>query len=118
MTTLGNWRSRHPMCANALAVGIAAWLIGFGAYGVLRDDLAVSVSARYGDSDYYHFHGAAAWLMAGGFVCLGVGVVVVIARRLRSEPGGKTYRGVPVVMGIAGAFIIMTMMLLKSMGLV
>lgn len=38
MRTHGSWRSRHPMLANVLAMAIAAWLVGFGAYGVLRDD--------------------------------------------------------------------------------
>ena len=36
MSTRGSWRSRHPILANILATVIAAGLIGFGTYGVVR----------------------------------------------------------------------------------
>jgi hypothetical protein len=113
MKTRGSWRSRNPTLAIVLAAAIAAFLVGFGAYGVLRDDLAVPASTRYGLTRHdYHFHGETAWLMFAGFACLGASIVLVIARR------GRTDRRVPLIIGIAGAAIILTMMILKWVDLV
>ena len=79
-----------------------AWLVGFGAYGVLRDDLVVPASTRSGQfigpRHYYHFHGAAAWLMFAGFACLAASIVVVIARRLKAELGRKPDRRVALIL--------------------
>jgi hypothetical protein len=116
MKTRGAWRSRNPRLANVLGVAIAALLVGFPAYGVLRDDFAVPVG--YGNGGYYHFHGVAAWLMFAGFACLGASILVVFARRLKGEPDGKIGLGVAEILGIAGAFIILGMMVLKTVGLV
>ncbi|GEP61816.1 hypothetical protein RSO01_89820 [Reyranella soli] len=110
----GNWRSRNPMLANALATVIAAWLVGFGAYGVLRDDLAVPASRRYGGAKhYYHFHGVAAWLIFAGFACLGASIILVVYRRLKATPSGMADPRVALVVGTAGALIILTMLITK-----
>jgi hypothetical protein len=97
-----------------LAAAIAAFLIGFGAYGVLSDDFEVPAWGGHGPPvgirHYYHFHGAAAWLMSAGFVCLGASVVVVISRRLKAKPGEKTDQRVAKIMARAGGFIILAMM--------
>jgi hypothetical protein len=116
MRTRGNWRSRNPTLANVLAAAIAACPVGFGAYGVLRDDLVVPPS-RYGHSaatgHYYHFHGAAAWLVFAGLVCLGSSIVLAISRRPKAKPSGKTDQRVALIMSMAGISIILTMMILK-----
>jgi hypothetical protein len=112
----GNWRSRNPALANALAAAIAVLLVGVWVPGMLRDDLVVPTWA--GTRHPYHFHGSAAWLLFAGFVCLAASVVVVIWRRLNAKPGGKTDQRVAQIMAMAGAFVILAMMVLKSMGLV
>jgi hypothetical protein len=116
MRTRGSWRSRNPRLANVLAVAIAVVLVGWPAYGVLRDDFAVPVG--HGNGPYYHFHGAAAWLMFAGFACLGASILVGVSLRLKANPDGKTGRHVAEIMGIVGAFVTLAMMVLKSMGLV
>jgi hypothetical protein len=76
---------------------------------MLRDDLVVPTWV--GTKHPYHFHSAAAWLMFAGFVCSGASVVVVISRRLKAEPGEKTDQRLAQSMAIAGAFIILAMIL-------
>jgi hypothetical protein len=116
MRTRNNWRSRNPTLSNVLGAAIAVLLVGVWVPGMLRDDMVVPTWA--GTKHPYHFHGATAWLMFAGFVCLGASVVVVISRRLKAEPDEKTDRRLAQSMAIAGAFIILAMILLKSMGLV
>ena len=118
MKTRGGWLSRNPTLAKALAAATALLLVGVWVPGLLRDDLIVP--ARYSGGRYYHFHGVAAWLLFAGFVCVGASVLLAIARRRRTGPGGKTDQRVAVVMGLslAGAFIILAMMVLKFMGVV
>jgi len=112
MRTSGSWRSRNPMLANILATVIAAGLIGFGAYGVVRDDLPVSI--RFGGAKHhYHYHGAAAWLMFAGFACLGASIILVVYRRLKAKPSGMADPRVALVVGTAGALIILTMLITK-----
>jgi hypothetical protein len=116
MKTRGAWRSRHPALANVVAVAIAALLVGFPAYGVWRDDFAVPVGQ--GDGRYYHFHGAEAWLMFAGFACVGASILIVVARRLNGEPDGKTGIGVAEILALAGVFVILGMMMMKTIGIV
>jgi hypothetical protein len=116
MKTRGGWRSRNPTLANVLAAAVAVMLVGIWVPGVLRDDVAVPV--RHGGGRQYHFHGVAAWLLFAGFVCLGASVLLAISRRRKAQPGEKTDQRVAGIIGIAGAFIILAMMVLKWMGLV
>ena len=86
MKTRGGWLRRNPTMAKALALAIVMWLVGIGVYGVLRDDVSVPVSlSRHGVGRYYHFHGAAAWLIAAGFLCLGASAMVTILRPLTGK---------------------------------
>ncbi|HWB47809.1 MAG TPA: hypothetical protein VG651_01765 [Stellaceae bacterium] len=112
------WRSRHPTLANIGAAVIAASLIGFGLYGALRDDFAVPVSPRHSNGRSYHFHGAAAWFVAAGFICVGVSVIIVIVRRLNAAPSEKIDQRAPIVIALAGTFIVSAMTALKLIGLI
>jgi len=116
MKTRGAWRSRHPALANLAAVAIAALFVGFPAYGVWRDDFAVPVGQ--GDGGYYHFHGASAWLMFVGFACVAASILIVVARRLTGGPDGKTGFGVLEILALAGVFITLAMLMMKTMGIV
>jgi len=115
----GIWRARHPWLANVLAGATAACLVGFGVYGVVRDDLPVPSSLRYGNPHrYFHLHGAAAWLMAAGLVCSGVSMAIVVWRRLTAKPGAKIDQRAAIIIAMAGFVIIMGMMVLTSFGVV
>ena len=113
MKTRGSWRSRHPMLANVLALAVAAWMVGFSAYGVLRDDLSIPI--RYGDGRDYHFHGAAAWLLFAGFVCVGASILVAVLLRRKAATAGQSDRAA-LILALADAFIILAMMFLKLFG--
>ena len=116
MKTRGGWRSRNPTLANVLAAATGILLVGIWVPGVLRDDLAVPV--RYGHGRYYHFHGAAAWLLFAGFVCLGANILLAISRRRKNRPGEKTDQRVAGALAAIGAFTILAMMILKWVGVV
>jgi hypothetical protein len=115
MKTRGTWRSRHPALANVVALAIAALLVGFPAYGVWRDDFAVPV--RYGPG-YDHFHGTSAWVMLTGFACVAASILIVVARRLTGEPDGTTGIGVAEILALAGVFVILGMLMMKTIGIV
>ena len=115
MKTRGGWLSRNPTLAKALAVTTAVVLVGVWVPGLLRDDLTVPF--RHSGGRYYHFHGIAAWLLFAGFVCVGASVLLAIARRRRTGLGNKT-KCPAVVTSLTGAFMIVTMMVLKMTGFV
>lgn len=114
----GIWRGRHPMVANILAAAIAVLLVGIWVPGMLRDDLPVPIAVRYGNGRLYHFHGTAAWLLFAGFFLLAASIMIAIVRRLKAKPGGKTDQRLAIIIGLAGAFTISTMTILKLLGLV
>ena len=116
MKTRDAWRSRHPALANLAAVAIAALLVGFPAYGVWRDDFAIPVGQ--GDGRYYHFHGTSAWVILAGFACVAASILIVVARRLNGQPDGKTGFGVAEILALAGVFVTLGMLLMKTIGIV
>jgi Na+-driven multidrug efflux pump len=61
------------------AVGIigAVYLVVYGAIGLWRDDLVVSLSKSSGNG--VHLHGPLAWLCFAGFVMLSIGIAGLVA---------------------------------------
>ena len=61
------------------AVGIigAVYLVVYGAIGLWRDDLLVSLSKSSGNG--VHLHGPLAWLCFAGFVTLSIGIAGLVA---------------------------------------
>ena len=112
MRTSRSWRSRNLLLANILATVIAAVLIGFGAYGIVRDDLPVSI--RFGGAKHhYHYQGVAAWLMFAGFACLGASILLEVYRSSKAKPSGMADPRVALVVGTTGSLIILTMLITK-----
>ena len=109
----GIWRSRHPALANIAAAFIAVLMVGIWVPGLLHDDLAVPIAVRFANGRYYHFHGAAAWLLFAGFVLVAASIALAVVRRVKTEPGRKTDQRVAIVIALAGAFAITTVTLLK-----
>jgi hypothetical protein len=111
-----SWRSRNPVLANVLAVAIAAILVGWPAYGVLRDDFVIPVS-RHGNGSYQHFHGSATWLMLAGFACVSASILIEVLLRLKAKTNSDTLQKVTPILAMLGTFVILAMLLLKTFGL-
>jgi uncharacterized membrane protein len=116
MKTRGSWRSRNPRLADALAVAIAALLVGIPAYGVLRGDLAIPFQLSLGRPRYYHFRGAELWLIFAAFVCVGACALLEVWARRQTKPDGESARRVAAILGTAGVFVILAMMVWASYG--
>lgn len=80
----------------------AAFIAGYGITGVLRDDLAVSVSKSGAG---VHLHGPLAWLCCVGMLMMSSGLIRFLAPK-RNEAGfdfdaRRRRFGPPVVLGLA-----------------
>jgi len=66
-----DWRVPSPW-ARGLGILAAAFIAGYGAVGVLRNDLIVSLAKS---SAGVHLHGSLAWLCFAGILMMAVGMV-------------------------------------------
>jgi hypothetical protein len=126
MSTLGGkpretWRKRHPAFSSAIQVPLVTLLVGYGAYGVLNDNITVPYSAgsrHHHTAVYLHFHGASAWLVFAGFACIGAGWLVALAWRGKGRFGKQPYVTIGIGLVLAGVAIVVGMVVLKRFGFV
>jgi hypothetical protein len=108
--------SLDPKLGNMLIAALAAATFAYGAYGVWHNDLDVPmVGTRRAWP--HHFHGASAWLVFAGLLCLSAAIMIFVIRRLGTPPNERADRGVVVPLGIAGIVIVTVMQFMDDLGL-
>jgi len=112
----------NPKLGNLLIAALAAATLGYGAYGVWRNDLDVPMVGTLGRfhnfAQHDHFHGASAWLAFLGLASFGVGLTIFLLRRLETKPPLKIDRGPALPLCVAGVIIVTAMQILDGLGLV
>ncbi len=66
---------------------LAICLLAYGAFGLYYDDIYVPGKRSKG----IHFHGLAAWIVFGAFLCASLNLVIVAGDHLDSHSGNRRY---------------------------
>jgi hypothetical protein len=74
---------RERVCHSLLAI----CLLAYGAFGLYYDDIYLPGKRSRG----IHFHGVAAWIVFGAFVCASLNLIFVAGDHFDSSAGERNY---------------------------
>ncbi len=117
-TSLRAWARRNPAVSDALLAALAMVIVGYGFYGVSRDDLDIPTlpGRHHHATRHHHFHGVSAWLAFAGLLCIGASFAILLYRRREANPGGKADQRLPVGLALTGFAIIVVMQIADWLG--